>query len=69
MLKKGCEMTQAFKINANSERIGMARIARRLMVPLAFAALTLPVARTLAQARGVSEPPGPVGDFPQLDRR
>lgn len=23
----------------------------------------------LAQARGVSEPPGPVGDFPQLDRR
>jgi hypothetical protein len=58
---KGGEMTRAFEINANSARIVMARIARRLMVPLAFAASTLPVTQTLAQDAFPAPLPGQPG--------
>jgi hypothetical protein len=47
-------MARAFKINAD----GAQRIARRLIVPFTFAALTLPVAQAFAQGAFPAPLPG-----------
>jgi hypothetical protein len=54
-------MVRALKINANGTRIVMARIARRLMVPVTFAAMTLPSGQAFAQGAFPAPPPGQAG--------
>jgi hypothetical protein len=54
-------MARAFKINSDGARIAIAWITRRLIVPVAFAALTLPVAQALAQGAFLAPLPGQPG--------
>ena len=54
-------MVGAFKINVNNARTVMARITRRLIVPVAFVALTLPVAQAVAQGAFPAPLPGQPG--------
>ena len=54
-------MTIASKINPNDARMVLARITRRLIVPVAFAALTLPLAHALAQGSFPAPLPGQPG--------
>jgi hypothetical protein len=48
-------------INANAARVVMARMNRRLIVPVAFAAMTLPVAQAFAQGVFPAPLPGQSG--------
>jgi hypothetical protein len=56
--KESAGMARAFKINASGARIVMARIARGLIMPFAFAAMTLTVGHTFAQGAFPAPLPG-----------